>query len=94
MKCTLDNLKLIVALGRKINLTSFFDTKSSLIWIVKLSRTVTKLLWVIWSIFSSVSSDMLRYVMEKLSLGELTRVSILLANEISMFEGWYLCIVK
>ena len=30
---------------------------------------------------------MLRYVMEKLSLGELTRVSILLANEISMFEG-------
>ena len=94
MKCTLDNLKLIVALGRKINLTSFFDTKSSLIWIVKLSRTVTKLLWVIWSIFSSVSSDMLRYVVEKLSLGELTRVSILLANEISMFEGWYLCIVK
>ena len=94
MKCTLDNLKLIVALGRKINLTSFFDKKSSLIWIVKLSRTVTKLLWVIWSIFSSVSSDMLRYVMEKLSLGELTRVSILLANEISMFEGWYLCIVK
>ena len=51
-------------------------------------------IWVIWSIFSSVSSDMLRYVMEKLSLGELTRVSILLANEISMFEGWYLCIVK
>ena len=43
-------------------------------------------IWVIWSIFSSVSSDMLRYVMEKLSLGELTRVSILLANEISMFD--------
>ena len=51
-------------------------------------------MWVIWSIFSSVSSDMLPYVMEKLSLGKLTRVSILLANEISMFEGWYLCIVK
>ena len=30
---------------------------------------------------------MLWYVKEKLSLGEITRVSILLANQICMFEG-------
>ena len=32
--------------------------------------------------------------MKKLSLDELTCVSILLANQIRMFEDWYLCIVK
>ena len=39
----LDNLKVIVVLRLEINLTSCFNTKSSLIWSFKLSRTVTKL---------------------------------------------------
>ena len=43
IKCMLDNLKVIVVLRLKINLTSCFNTKSSLIWSFKLSRTVTKL---------------------------------------------------
>ena len=43
MKCMLDNLKVIVVLRLKINLTSGFNTKSSLIWSFKLSHTVTKL---------------------------------------------------
>ena len=39
----LDNLKMIVVLRLKINLTSCFNTKSSLIWSFELSHTVTKL---------------------------------------------------
>ena len=36
---------------------------------------------------TNASFDMLWYVTEKLSLGELTREFILLANQIRMFEG-------
>ena len=54
MKCMLDNLKVIVAMRLKINLTSSFNTKSSLIWSFELSCTVLKLFkqydWVIWLI--------------------------------------------
>ena len=102
MKCMLDNLKVIVVLRLEINLTSCFNTKSSLIWSFKLSRTVTKLFkqydWVIWLISTNILSCKFWYimvpVMEKLSLGEFTCVSILLANQIHTFECWYLCIVK
>ena len=43
MKYKLDDLKVIVLLRLKINLTSRVNTKSSLIWSFKMSRTVTKL---------------------------------------------------
>ena len=86
MKCTLDNLKITV-LRLKINLAFCYNTKSRLIWSFKLSRTVTKLFkqydWVIWLISADILKCKFRYVMvryEKLSLGELTRVSILLTN--------------
>ena len=83
-------------------LNILFNTKSSLIWSFKLSHTVTKLFkqydWVIWLISTNILSCKFWYimvpVMEKLSLGEFTCVSILLANQIHMFECWYLCIVK
>ena len=43
MKCTVDNLKVTVLLRLKIDLTFYLNTKSSLIWNLKLSRTMTKL---------------------------------------------------
>ena len=88
MKCTLDNLKVIVALRLKISITSCLNTKSSLIWNFKLSHTVwpsysnNTIEWYdqYWSIFISVSFYMLWYSMEKLSIAELTCVSFLLAS--------------
>ena len=45
-------------------------------------------------IFFHESFNMLWYVKEKLSLGEITRVSILLANQICMFEGLHFVYCK
>ena len=67
MKCTLDNLKVIVALRLKISITSCLNTKSSLIWNFKLSHTVTKLFkqynWVIWPILVYIHKCKFLYVM-------------------------------
>ena len=67
MKCTLDSLKVTVVLRLEINLTSCFNTKSSLIGSFKLTCTVTELSkqyhWVRWQISANILSCKFWYVM-------------------------------
>ena len=100
MNYKLDDVKVIVLLTFKVNLTSCVNKKSSLIWSFKLSRTVTKLFklydWVIWLISADILSCKFWYLIvryDKVALSWTYHVSILLANQTCMFEDWYLCIV-
>ena len=84
----------------KINLIFSFNTKNSLIWSFKLSRTVTKLFkqyWVVWVIMANTLSCKVWYVIVCYRKAVL-RWTCLCMYSVSqsgfMFEGWYLRIIK